>query len=400
MLTFLSIFACTKAQTMDSGLTAIDCNDADYSLVPPAAGELSGAWDADRDRFVFYGGNMGIPENCSFSATDFTGEAWAWNADCGDFERIGDAPSARGRYASAVDPDTGRWILHGGRMREGDSGNYTLFSEVWSFEFATGAWTLLSSEGGPGKRTSHVGVVSGGKFIVYGGNSSRNGASYTVHDDVWSFDLATNTWTELETTGNVGNRLFAGADLSPDGNTLYVYGGGDENAFFGPFLGDMWALDLTTLAWDKLHNGRNDAPVDRIGPELLMDADRNRLLMFGGHDSGELGNTNQLWAFDLGSNTWSEIHVGDVFANAASGQCDFPSDFTTPDFDSPERRYQFAFSATDDGRAVMFGGKTDCGVVNDIWTLDLASGAWSEESTATEGEICLRAFAECESLCI
>lgn len=400
MTAFVLLFACTKSPTKDSGLTAVDCTDADYSLVPPASGELSGAWDTENDRFVFYGGNMGIPENCSFSATDFTGEAWAWNSDCGDFERIGDAPSARGRYASAVDEENGRWILHGGRMREGDSGNYTLFQEVWSFEFATGTWTKLASEGGPGKRTSHVGVYSDGRFIIYGGNSSKNGASYTVHDDVWSFDLATNEWTELADSSDAGNRLFAGADISSDGKTMYVYGGGDENAFFGPFLGDTWKLDLDTMAWDKLDNGRNGAPLDRIGAELVLDEDQNRLLMFGGHDSGELGNTNQLWAFDLGSESWSEVHEGDVFANPAEGQCDFPVDFTDPDMESPERRGQFASAKTDEGTFLIFGGKTDCGVVNDVWSLDLSTSTWTEESTATEGEICLRAFAECESLCI
>ena len=399
MTTLLALFACTKSPTKDSGLSAVDCTDADYATVPPAAGEISGAWDPDSDRFVVYGGNMGIPENCSFSATDFTGEAYAWNSDCGDFERLADAPSPRGRYAAATDGE-GRWILHGGRMREGDSGNYTLFEEVWAYTFATDTWELLAEDGGPGKRTSHVAAVADGKFIVYGGNSSANGGSYTVHKDVWAFDLATNTWEEIEYSGNPKNRLFAGADISADGTRLYVYGGGDENAFFGPFLGDLRVFNLETSDWSKLHDGTGDAPVDRIGAELIVDDARNRLLMFGGHDSGELGNTNQLWAFDLSSKTWTEVHTGDVFANPAEGVCDFPSDFTTPDFDSPERRYLFASAKTDDDRLVIFGGKTDCGVVNDIWTLDLTTDTWTEESTATEGEICLRAFAECESLCI
>ena len=72
-----------------------------------------------------------------------------------------------------------------------------------------------------------------------------------------------------------------------------------------------------------------------------------------------------------------------------------------PDLSAPERRYAGA-AAINGESLIVFGGKTDCGQVNDLWTWDLGDETWTERSDATFGEICFRTFAhpeDCESLC-
>jgi len=398
----LLALACTKDEVIDSSVD-LDCSTADYSLIPASSGELEGGWDAERNRFVFFGGNMGVPVDCSPSATDFTASTWAFNTDCGDFEAIAEGPAARGRYASAIDAERGLWLIHGGRFRDGDGGgghggdDYTLYDELWGLDLATDTWSLLHT-GGPKARVNHVAEIIDGQFVIYGGNTSKSGASFRVRSDVWSYDIDGNAWTELSPGGDdPGGRLFHASARGDDG-TIYVYGGGDENAFFGPFFGDLFALDTASWTWTQLHDGSGAAPDGRIVPNLAVDDDNNRVILFGGHDDGELGNTNQIWSFDLGTGAWTELSAGDVYANEALGQCDFPADFTTVDLESPERRYSAA-SAEVDGGLMIFGGKTDCGVINDVWTWDFAAESWTENSSATSGEVCLRAFAECESLC-
>ena len=90
-----------------------------------------------------------------------------------------------------------------------------------------------------------------------------------------------------------------------------------------------------------------------------------------------------------------------LFQLEAFGFCDFPADFTVPDLDAPERRYAGAAVLSEDA-LIIFGGKTDCGQVNDVWTWDLDDQSWTERSDATAGEVCERTFADpegCESLC-
>ena len=76
-----------------------------------------------------------------------------------------------------------------------------------------------------------------------------------------------------------------------------------------------------------------------------------------------------------------------------------PADFTKIDPDGPERRAGAAVAMTDDGQMLVFGGKTDCGNANDVWSLNLATDTWELRSKANEGEVCLRFSDSCSSMC-
>ncbi len=292
-------------------------------------------------------------------------------------------------------------LIFGGRFRDDSTGGstYTLYDDLWAFDLDALTWEQLSSGEGPEARVSHVMAVSGDTLLLYGGNASTSGLSYIALGDLWAWDLANGGWTQLQSAADPGDRLFHADAMSADGSTWYIYGGGDEHAFTGPFFDDLWALDVASLTWTELDNGGSGAPDGRIGANLVSDDARNRVILWAGHDDQALGNTNQVWAFDLGGGGWSELAQGDVLDNGDVGFCDFPADFVDPDLHAPERRYTGAAVATDDGRMVIFGGKTDCGVINDGWSYDLAAQTWTEGSPATTGEICQRAFSECSSLC-
>ncbi len=390
---FFALFGCDGSDKDTA--EPVDCSTRDL-VVPGPRGEVGGAWDAARGRLVLFGGDIGIPVECA-AQTEFVGETWAWETDCGTFADLTtDAgPSSRGRFASVG--DEGHLYVHGGRYRDGTSGRYTLHDDLWAFDFATDTWELLAEEG-PGKRANHtlVAPAGGGRLVLYGGNDSTDGAVFSPLGDSWAFDLAAGTWEELDTTNNPTDRLFHAATSSPDGFTMLVYGGGDESAFTGPFFGDLWSLDLDSLDWSELH-GERGAPDARIWANLGFHDDK--VVMFGGHDDTALGNTNQVWTYDPAADEWEEVQAGDALANDAVGFCDFPADFVDPDLDAPERRDANVAAISPEGDLWIFGGKTDCGSVNDVWSYNLANAAWTEQSPATSGEICLRAYAECDTMC-
>lgn len=370
-----------------------------YSVdAPPTRGEINGALDAARNRIIVFGGNTAAPEMC-MPRYELVDEMWAYHIACGRWEQLFPAggPGIRARHATTVDTTRNRMLMFGGRLRAG-FGEYTNFADVWAFDFATDTWTEIVATGeAPSPRSSAVAVYDEARdrLIVSGGNTSTSGLVLTGTADLYALDLATTTWTRIDATGGPPPRLFhAGVVV---GNELVIFGGTPD--YDGPFLDDTYALDLTSDTWRQVHPGGPGAPADRFGGEIFADAERGRVLLVGGHDGTDLGNRNDVWALDLAAGTWSEVRPGDTLNGAPSGLCMFPADFTIPEENAPERRYSFLHvqNAT---TAYVFGGKTDCGNVNDVWSLALADGAWTLLRATTAGEACNRTGrTDCTTLC-
>lgn len=372
---------------------------------PQAMGELDGVVDEARGRAVLFGGDTGFPVQCE-SKPDYTDQTWALDLACMQWKRLGilDEPQARGRHLSVLDTTRDRMLIFGGRWRlKGTTGAYTLFDDVWALDLATDAWTEVTTKGAkPPARWGTAGVYDPvrDRLVIFGGNVGTSGATYQPSDDTWTLDLKTGTWEKLGASGPK-KRLFADAAYDAERGRMILFGG--TTAFFGPFLNDTWALDLATESWTQLQAGGKSAPEPRIRPELVSDSTRDRLVLFGGHDDGSVGNRNDVWTLDLASATWKKDSGGDLQnpESPSPGFCAFPPDFVLTDAGAPERREGHVLLAWEAGDlAVLFGGKTDCGIVDDLWTLGLGSLGWTEQIEATVGESCERAGGEgCHDLC-
>ena len=71
--------------------------------------------------------------------------------------------------------------------------------------------------------------------------------------------------------------------------------------------------------------------------------------------------------------------------------CDFAKDFTLPNMMAPDRRSaHLAALDLKRGEWIVFGGKTDCGLIDDVWVFDLERYEWVSQLSATQGEACIR----------
>jgi len=374
---------------------------------PSGRSEMMGALDSKRHRMLFFGGDDGFPKNCN-PAPHAIGELWSYDVACGSFEQleVGEGPGPRARGAAVYDEAGDRLVVFGGRYRKGSSGAYKLYNETWALDLATMSWQELATTGAPSARSNAtaVYVAATRQMVVFGGNTSTDALSFTPLNDVWTLDLETLAWSPVTTTGTKPKtRLFHTAAVDPAGSRLFVYGGGGVGAFQGPFYADLWSLDLATGAWLKLHNGGASAPRGRIWSTMMFVPEKEQLLLFGGHDDGEVGNNNDTWSFDLASKKWEALVPAEVVKTKATDFCVFPPDFTAPNLAAPDRRSAH-MAGFDAGRGewVIFGGKTDCGLIDDAWHLDVASGAWSRKVEANFGEACLRRANpdQCTNLCL
>jgi hypothetical protein len=317
------------------------------------------------------------------------------------------APAARGRHAFAFDLSRKRMMVFGGRFRPAGqgSGDYTLFNDLWAFDVNTDTWTQIAATGNiPSPRINSAMIYdeSADRLILFGGSTSANGLVFTPMSDLYLFDLNNAVWTQVS-LGGPEARLFHAMVVDSTHEQLLVFSGGDENAFLGPFLQDLWAFSFQSSTWEKIWQGveGGPGPLARINARLLDDPMRSRVLLFGGHDDKSLGNSNDLWAFDSGLRQWTTLRAGDVYTGqGCSSFCQCPLNFVTYDQDSPERRQYHTFSRVGSNEALLFGGSGDCGYMDDTWALDLETDSWREVHAAEQGIACARTGrANCEELC-
>jgi hypothetical protein len=374
---------------------------------PDPRAEMMGIYDPRERCIVYFGGDDGVPQQCS-PAPHPIGGLWVYDTTCQTFTEITyeEGPGPRTRGTAVYDAQEHRMILFGGRYREGSSGRYTLYNEVWALDLTTYAWELLHDGRGeaPAKRSTTSSIYNPAmhEVVLFGGNLSDNGLNFTPENDLWVFNLDTNLWRELSPQGSKpASRLFHSSAFDADNQTMYVYGGGDANAFVGPFFGDLWAFNLQTERWSLLSEGDEEvAPARRIWSTLA--AHGGKVYLFGGHDDGALGNQNDTWSFDPASGEWTELIAPEQIENEPNGFCDFPADFTAPNLDAPDRREaHLAVIDPDRGEWFVYGGKTDCGIIDDVWTFDLNRESWVQSLPATIGEACIRGENpdQCSALC-
>ena len=361
---------------------------------PQERGDMVTAYDAECQRVYMLFGDGALPENCGPAASQFLSDAYVYDVINGiwsSIDGVGAGPLPRARARAAWDDARKQVIVFGGRHRDGTVGPYTFLNDVWAFDPATKAWTELSPMGattGPSGRMNHTmhADPARDRVLVHAGGTT-DFDTFPCDNETWAFNLADNTWTQIGMTNPPPQRIFHAAAVDETNGFLVRFGGGDENAFLGPFFSGTWALDLNTDTWTQLSS--TNVPPARIKGEMVWDGERNRMVLFAGHDDTDLGNTNDLWTLDLGTGQWTQHTAGDTINQPANGFCDFPADFTFLDETSPERRESHLF-VNGGNKALMYGGRTDCGLAKDTWELDYATLTWTMKNDSPVGITCLR----------
>jgi hypothetical protein len=382
---------------------------------PTGRGEQSAVLDPCNNRIILFGGNDFQPEQCAdFGPKAFQGDTWVYVPEFENWYEIqaDTAPPARGRQVMAYDLSRKKIFMFGGRYRAPEASGldpYQLFNDLWAFDANTDTWEELFPTGQiPGARTNSAMVYDdvNDQLVLFGGSSNPSGTAFSPLNDTYVLDLKNLEWKEVAAGGNAPPaRLFHNMVMDGNNNQVLIYGGGDEQAFTGPFLDDVWALNLDDFTWSRLWQGSGfspEAPYRRINAALVEDRKRSRIVMFGGHDDTNVGNRNDVWSFDPQNGAWNPLRPGDDGAGANCGSfCACDPDFVEVDMNSPERRQYHTFVALpDEDRVVLFGGKSDCGYLDDTWSLSLSDHGWTEVEPAQQGEACKRTGREnCEELC-
>jgi len=224
-------------------------------------------------------------------------DIWAFDLTTNSWTDItpdsGSAPVIRITPASVYDSDNHQML-----MFSGQSSGSTFLNDTWKFDLTTNTWTEFMPPG-------PIPAIRYGVATCYDPIDKRqvNFAGFTFmgrFDDTWGFDPVADTYTNISpVAGSPLERCLHVASYDSQKHRMIIYGG--QNG--GP-LGDIWAFDLAAETWTDLTPSTSPDP--RWFSTLEYDPANNRVTMFSGNRSG-LGKANDVWVFDLWTNEWTEL---------------------------------------------------------------------------------------------
>ncbi len=128
-------------------------------------------------------------------------------------------------------------------------------------------------------------------------------------------------------------------------------------------LNDVWAFDLKNNSWSELTPTSGPAPAPRFTANGVYNPAAQQMIIWSGQGATFF---NDVWAFDLAAKTWTPFNPPDPKPNARYGVASI--------FDPKAKEM------------VAFAGFTDAGRFDDTWRFNIANATWKDISLATHPE--------------
>jgi hypothetical protein len=238
-----------------------------------------------------------------------------------------------------------------------------------------------------------------GNFWIYGGNEV-----FDLFNDLWKYDPLTNEWTWMSGTATANDPGVYGVQGIPSPlnrppsmgyaaltwtdslGDLWIFGGYNS----GGTMCDLWRYNIATNIWTWMKGSGLFYDPGVYGIRTIPNAANypghrnetnaawtynNNLWLFGGDVNGG-GDANDLWRYDIGTNTWTwmkgSMISGQIGSQAAIGVEDSTNE--------PCGRYVTAHWKDINGNFWMFGGQAWDGVqhvLSDLWKYNPSTNNWT-----------------------
>jgi len=166
-------------------------------------------------------------------------------------------------------------------------------------------------------------------------------------------------WLQLKpASGNApAPRSNAAAIYDSLNHRLVIFGGKSASGH----LNDVWAFDLKNNSWSELTPSSGPAP--RFTANGVYHPAAQQMIIWSGQGATFF---NDVWAFDLNAKTWTQFNPPDPKPNTRYGVASI--------FDPKAREL------------VAFAGFTDAGRFDDTWRFNIANATWQQISLTTHPE--------------
>ncbi len=396
-------------------------------LDDPGGRQGSAMWSGNDGKVYVFGGN-------NFEEGFFYADLWAydtlaqqWTFVSGSQEAnaygiygmqgISDAmsrPGARQQAASWVDNNGNLWLFGG--LGYGATTGYGELNDLWMYSVQTGLWTWVSgssetnsygmygelgvpaSSNSPGSRHECAFWLLDNDLYLFGG-SGLSSLSIGYLNDLWKYSIQDNQWVYLsgsmtaDVQGNYGSQNIPSATNQPgaragscqwaseNNSMLFLFGG--SAAITTEQLNDLWQYDVTTNTWTWI-SGTSVGNHPGVSGELGVPSVNN--IPAGRLQAVSFAQNNYLWLFG----GYTNYYINDLWRYSLStgewtwmGGSTFPGDTgfyieqgpsAFPNY--PSNKEAATGCVSDNGKFWLFGGTGSVGgVMNDLWKLEVAPDA-------------------------
>jgi hypothetical protein len=249
-------------------------------------------------------------------------------------------PGSRTETSSAWTDEQNNLWLFGGNGTDG-GGSHGFLNDLWKYDIASNEWTWMQGSSAcnglalygtkgvasaintPGPRISYTKWKDRkGNFYLMGG------LRYNFFNDVWKYDLSSNSWTWMagpsteddkgkylqmcvsDTFDMPQSRFEHRSSVTDNCGRFWLFGGGNGSISNPSSLNDLWVFDPLSIEWKWIDGSSTSGmgssygslgipsptnhPASRIGA-LSWWGNDNKFYLFGGGNLG--GRFSDMWVF-------------------------------------------------------------------------------------------------------
>ncbi|MHA1961985.1 MAG: Kelch repeat-containing protein [Candidatus Thorarchaeota archaeon] len=293
----------TEADTWAYDASADTWTDMAPSSAPPGLGGHAMTYDSKNDRVIlFAGGNT--------SNID-TGETWAYDHNSNTWINRTPtlSPPPRSGHKLVYDSQSELVILWGGQVWGIYEETYAR-QDTWTYNYDTNTWTNVTTAESPLRRRFFNMVYDehADRTILFGGFGTdlESPPSFSqFHDfrtsslaqqrtgfigDTWTFDLDSNTWTNVTPEISPAARGYSSMVYDSKANRTILFGGHNEET--SSLYRDTWAFNSESNTWTNMNSP--SPPIVRLRHSMVFNSKSNRSILFGG----------AVMHFDFRDGTW------------------------------------------------------------------------------------------------
>lgn len=250
---------------------------------PPARSNVQMVYDSENEVVVLFGGG-----SYWIQRWNWFGDTWIYSVNTNTWTDMNPvvAPCPRTFYGMAYDSDNKVVVLFGGLDNYG-----SLLGDTWIYNVKTNTWTNMNPAVAPSPREgSALAYDSKNKKVVLHGSPH---AWYSEPAETWTYDVSTNTWTNMEPATSPPPSLPVNLEYDSANNVMVLL-----------FYVDVWTYSLDTNTWTKREPATQ--PPLRWASTFAYDSTNGLMILFGGLQWYQW--PDDTWAYNVKENTWANLN--------------------------------------------------------------------------------------------